>query len=126
MTHRSDTGTCSESGSRAAFHPHGFFTWDTHGEIPHVLSHTGPVLFFFRGKQSVRMYRLSTACRLIPQSCVRWSVSAGRDRRGPACLRIKDKCAQALTLSKTSCRFDLCLTEVADRATVQQPPKADR
>lgn len=29
-------------------------------------------------------------------------------------------------LVETSCRFDLCLTEVADRATVQQPPNADR
>lgn len=53
-THRSDTGTCSQSGSCCvAFHAHGFFTWDTHGESPHVLYHTGPVFFFFGGVEAV-------------------------------------------------------------------------
>lgn len=108
------TGTCSESGSCATLHAHGFFTWDTHGESPHVLYHTGPV--FWGGRN-----RLSTACRLIPRRCVCCSVSAGGDRRGPACLRITGG-----HIVETSCRFDLCLTEVADRATVQRPPKADR
>lgn len=46
------------------------------------------------------MHRLSTTCRLIPHSCVRCSVSAGRDRRGLACLRITGNCTQAVTLSK--------------------------
>lgn len=81
----------------------------THTAFPHGI-HMGKVhmfcitqgqIFLVGWKQSIRMHRLSTADRLIPRSCVRCSVSAGRDRRGPAWQTgTSGNCTQAVTLSQ--------------------------
>lgn len=120
-THRSDTGTCSQSGSCCvAFHAHGFFTWDTHGESPHVLYHSGPV-FFFGGVETVCKNAQSLYSRQANPTEMRAQQPVSRE--GQTGTRVSQDNRQ---LHTTSCRFDLCLTEVAHRATVQQPTLARR
>lgn len=110
-----------------AFHAHGFFTWDTHGESPHVLYHTGPVFFFFDGVETVCKNAQALSSRQANPTEMRALQRTSREGQTGTCVSQDNR--QLHTggqVVSTSCRFDLCLTEVAHRATVQQQPTLAR
>lgn len=129
MTHHNDTSTCCKSGNCAAFHAHKLSTWET--ETLHMFCVMEAQSFSFLGgcsHEACTDSHHTNKCTNPTELCRPCDASVKQDRGGRACLRLRTAGFSLLLhagwqVVQTSNIFDVCLTEAANRATVQQPLK---
>lgn len=97
---------------------------------PHVLCHGGPIIQFLGGcsHEACTDTHPTNKCTNPTELCRPCDASAKQDRGGCACLRLRTASVSLLLHAGwqvvwTSNIMDVCLTEAANRATVEHPLK---